>query len=328
MSTASSRAAARNSRLSRRRMRPAISSRSCSRVPVKIVIDSGLDPICRLPLGISVGPDGRGAMSAGDHARRAVHGSHGLIHGRSRLSVTLAAFMEVLDTTIVNVSLPHIAGSLSVSNDEATWALTSYLVANGIVLTISGCARPRHRAQALFLDLHRHVHCLSFGVRHLRPSCRNSWCFERCKASSAAACNRASRRSFSTFSAGKARRRVLPDRDRNDRRTVLGPTLGGYITDTYAWHWIFFINLPVGVIAVFCVCILVEDPRVAHKGIAAIRLIGLSLITLGIGCLQIVLDRGEDLDWFGSRFIRIMLPFWRSESLARSAGSYRRETDC
>ena len=127
------------------------------RVPVKIVIDSGLDPNIPLPLGISVVPtvtsDERGRRHGGARPDAAWKPAYNpwLI----AVAVTLAAFMEILDTTIVNVALPHIAGSLSSSSDEATWALTSYLVANGIVLTISGWLSDRVRPQALFHHLHR-----------------------------------------------------------------------------------------------------------------------------------------------------------------------------
>ena len=220
--------------------------------------------------------------------------------------VTLAAFMEILDTTIVNVALPHIAGSLSASNNEATWVLTSYLVANGIVLTISGWLSAVIGRKRYFLI------CLSmFTVCSLLCGIANSLpqliVF----------------RLLQGFFGGglqPGQQSIILDTFPPEKRggafgvtaiatvvsPVLGPTLGGFITDNYNWRWIFFANLPVGLIAVFFVSVLVEDPPWRTRISRRIDYIGLSLITLGIGCLQVMLDRGEDLDWFGSPFIRIM----------------------
>jgi MFS transporter, DHA2 family, multidrug resistance protein len=220
--------------------------------------------------------------------------------------VTLAAFMEILDTTIVNVALPHIAGSLSASNDEATWVLTSYLVANGIVLTISGWLGAVIGRKRYFLI------CLAmFTV-----------CSLLCGIANSLSQLIVFRLAQGFFGGGlqPGQQSIILDTFPPEKRgaafgvtaiatvvaPVLGPTLGGYITDTYNWRWIFFANLPVGLIAVFFVSVLVEDPPWHAKMSRYIDYIGLSLITLGIGCLQIMLDRGEDLDWFGSPFIRLM----------------------
>jgi MFS transporter, DHA2 family, multidrug resistance protein len=220
--------------------------------------------------------------------------------------VTLAAFMEILDTTIVNVALPHIAGSLSASNDEATWVLTSYLVANGIVLTISGWLSGVIGRKRYFLI------CLTmFTV-----------CSLLCGLAGSLAQLIVFRLAQGFFGGGlqPGQQSIILDTFPREKRSaafavtaiatvvapVLGPTLGGFITDTYDWRWIFFINLPVGLIAVFFVSVLVEDPPWHTRITRRIDYIGLSLITLGIGCLQVILDRGEDLDWFGSPFIRIM----------------------
>ena len=220
--------------------------------------------------------------------------------------VTLAAFMEILDTTIVNVALPHIAGSLSASNNEATWVLTSYLVANGIVLTISGWLSAVIGRKRYFLI------CLSmFTVCSLLCGIANSLS------------QLIVFRLLQGFFGGglqPGQQSIILDTFPPEKRggafgvtaiatvvsPVLGPTLGGFITDTYNWRWIFFANLPVGLIAVFFVSVLVEDPPWRTRISRRVDYIGLSLITLGIGCLQVMLDRGEDLDWFGSPFIRIM----------------------
>ncbi len=220
--------------------------------------------------------------------------------------VTLAAFMEILDTTIVNVALPHIAGSLSSSNDEATWALTSYLVANGIVLTISGwlgnllgrkryfviclgmftvcsflCGIASSLPQLIFFRLLQ-----GFFGGGLQPN-QQSIILDYFPPA----------RRGAAFGVTALATIVAP---------VLGPTLGGFITDSTSWRWIFFINVPVGILAVFLVSILVEDPPWAKRQARGIDAIGLGLIALGLGCLEVMMDRGEDADWFHSSFIFIM----------------------
>jgi len=218
--------------------------------------------------------------------------------------VTLAAFMEILDTTIVNVSLTHIAGSMSVSYDDATWSLTSYLVANGVVLTISGwLARVLGRRRYFLI-------CVAmFAVASAACGLSRNL-FELIVA-----------RTVQGFFGGglqPTQQAILLDTFGPAQRTrafgltavatvvapAIGPALGGWITDNYSWPWIFFINIPVGVLTFFAVMHLVEDPSWTRaRGLARIDVIGLSLITLGLGCLQIMMDRGEDDDWFGSNFI-------------------------
>jgi DHA2 family multidrug resistance protein len=223
------------------------------------------------------------------------------------ISVTLAAFMEILDTTIVNVALPHIAGELSVSNDEATWALTSYLVANGIVLTISGWLGDLLGRKRYFLI------CLGmFTV-----------CSFLCGIADSLAQLVVFRMMQGFFGGGLQpnQQSIILDSFPPAKRAaafgitaiatvvapILGPTLGGLITDNATWRWVFYINVPVGIFAVFINSILVEDPPwEKNKRSRGVDYIGLSLITIGLGCLQVVMDRGEDADWFASGFIDIM----------------------
>ena len=222
------------------------------------------------------------------------------------MTVTFAVFMEVLDTTIVNVALPHVAGSLSSSYDESTWVLTSYLVANGIVLPISAfLSRFFGRKRYFLLCIVMFTLC-SF----LCGISTQLWQLILC-------------RILQGFFGGglqPVQQSVLLDYfDKKDRgkafglssiaiivAPVIGPTLGGWITDNYSWRWIFFINIPVGILTALAIYQLLEDPpweRKADKGTLHIDYIGIGLITLGLGCLQVFLDRGEDADWFSSNFI-------------------------
>jgi MFS transporter, DHA2 family, multidrug resistance protein len=221
------------------------------------------------------------------------------------VAVTLAAFMEVLDTTIVNVALPHIAGTLSVSYDEATWALTSYLVANSIVLPISAFfARLLGRKRYFVICIFAFTACsflcgisenlgqlIIFRILQgffgggLQPNQQSIILDTFPPAQRGQA-----------FSLTAIATLVAP---------VLGPTIGGWITDSFSWRWVFFINIPVGLLTAFGVMSLVEDPPWAKKqSKASIDYIGISLIVLTFASFQIMLDRGEDEDWFSSGFIR------------------------
>jgi len=223
------------------------------------------------------------------------------------ITVTIAAFMEVLDTTIVNVSLPHIAGSLSSSYDEATWALTSYLVANGIVLTISGWLGDVFGRKRYFL-----ICIVMFTV-----------CSFLCGSSTSLGQLIVFRLLQGFFGGGLQpnQQSIILDTFPAEKRSaafgvtaiatvvapVLGPTLGGYITDQFSWRWVFFLNVPVGIIGAILVWILVEDPPwIKNRKSTSIDYIGLSLITLGLGCLEVMMDRGQDAGWFDSSFIRLM----------------------
>ncbi len=223
--------------------------------------------------------------------------------------VTLAAFMEVLDTTIVNVSLPYIAGDLSSSYDDATWTLTSYLAANGVVLTISGwLARVLGRKRYFMICIGMFTVC-SF-LCGISDNLDELIVF----------------RLLQGFFGGglqPTQQSIILDTFPPDRRSaafgltaiatvvapVLGPTLGGYITFDYSWRWVFFLNVPIGVFALFAVANLIEDPPWAKRQKAGLDVVGLSLIAIGIGCLQVMADRGEDDDWFSSSFIRVMSLF-------------------
>ena len=220
--------------------------------------------------------------------------------------VTVAAFMEVLDTTIVNVSLPHIAGNLSTSYDDATWALTSYLAANGIVLTISGwLGRVLGRKRYFMICIGMFTVC-SFlcGISESLPQL----IVFRLLQGFFGGGLQPNQQSIilDTFPPSKRSGAFAITAVATVVAPALGPTLGGYITDNFSWRWVFFINVPIGIGGLLAVAALVDDPPWAKKRPASIDVVGLSLITLGLGCLQVMMDRGEDDDWFGSSFIRIL----------------------
>jgi DHA2 family multidrug resistance protein len=218
--------------------------------------------------------------------------------------VTLAAFMEVLDTTIVNVALPHIAGTLSVSYDEATWALTSYLVANSIVLPISAFfGRIIGRKRYFVICIIAFTVC-SFlcGIASSLPQL----IVFRVAQGFFGGGLQPNQQSIilDTFPPAQRGRAFSLTAVATVVAPVLGPTLGGWITDSFSWRWVFFINVPVGILTAFGVIALVEDPPWLKKARVSIDYIGISLITLTFACFQIMLDRGEDEDWFSSPSIR------------------------
>jgi MFS transporter, DHA2 family, multidrug resistance protein len=225
-------------------------------------------------------------------------------------AVSLAAFMEVLDTSIANVALPHIAGGLAASNDESTWVLTSYLVSNAIVLPLSGWLVASLGRKRFFLICITFFTISSF-LCGIAPSLGFLLLFRVMQGA---------------FGGGlqPMAQSILGDSFAPEKRGLafslygitticapaIGPTLGGWITDNYSWRWIFYINVPVGIVALLLVSQLVEDPPYIARlkaRLSGFDFIGFSLLTLGVGALQIVLDKGQEDDWFGSHLITALV---------------------
>ncbi len=224
------------------------------------------------------------------------------------LVVTLATFMEVLDTSIANVSLPHIAGDLSVTQDESTWVLTSYLVSNAVILPISGWIATKVGRKRFYMSCVT-LFTISSFLCGVAPSL--GWLiFFRVM------------QGLGGGGLGPSEQAILADTFPPAKRGMafavygmavvlapaIGPTLGGFITDNFSWRWVFFINIPVGITSLFLSSRVVTDPphlALAKDRAGGIDYWGLSLIAVGLGALELVLDKGQEEDWFNSSFIVI-----------------------
>jgi|HubBroStandDraft_6_1064221.scaffolds.fasta_scaffold05865_2 DHA2 family multidrug resistance protein len=223
------------------------------------------------------------------------------------VTVMLATFMEVLDTSVANVSLPHIAGNLSASVDESTWVLTSYLVSNAIVLPLTGWFSTLFGRKKFYIGCVV-VFTISSFLCGLAPSLPMLVLFRVIQGAGGGGLQPISQAilvdSFPREKQGMAMAIygmgvvVAP---------TIGPTLGGWITDSFSWRWIFFLNVPIGIISVLMTSMLIVDPahlvRKTFKQGLRIDFIGLGLLSVGLGFAQIVLDKGQRDDWFGSPFI-------------------------
>ncbi len=248
------------------------------------------------------------------------------------LTVTLATFMEVLDTSIANVALPHIAGSLGASQDEATWVITSYLVANAIILPMSAYLTTFVGRKKFYMACVV-LFGLSSALCGLAPSLPLLIVFRLMQGAGGGGL-------------GPSEQAILADTFEPAKRgqafalyglavvaaPAIGPTLGGWITDNYDWRWIFFINVPIAVLSLFLTSRMVEDPphitaeveESKRKGLN-LDYFGFGLLALGFGSLEFVLDKGQEDDWFGSPLITLFtvvcvtslvaLVFWSLSSI-------------
>lgn len=222
-------------------------------------------------------------------------------------TVALAAFMEVLDTSIANVALPHIAGNLGASTDQGTWVLTSYLVSNAIILPIGGWASSVIGRRNFFMTCIVIFTISSFlcGIAPSLPILLICRVFQgigggglQPMAQAIMADSFEPKKRGQAFALYGLVAVLAPS---------VGPTIGGWITDNYSWRWIFYINIPVGVLALVLVSRLVQDPpwiKADRRNLFKLDYIGLGLLTVAMGGLQIMLDKGEENDWFASNFIR------------------------
>src|SRR6201991_314524 len=216
-------------------------------------------------------------------------------------TVALAAFMEVLDTSIANVALPHISGSLAASQDQGTWVLTSYLVSNAIVLPLGGWASSVIGRKNFFL-LCITIFTIASFLCGIAPSLPLLLLFRVLQGAGGGGLQPMAQAIMADSFEPKLRGLAF---SLYGLVAVLapsiGPTLGGWITDNYSWNWIFYINVPVGILAFFLTQRLVEDPpypKADRNNLYRIDYIGVSLLVVAMGALQITLDKGEENNWF------------------------------
>ena len=222
------------------------------------------------------------------------------------LAVTLATFMEVLDTSIANVALPHIAGSLSAGQDESTWVLTSYLVSNAIVLPLSGWLSSIVGRKNFYMGCVA-LFTISSFLCGLAPNLATLIICRILQGAGGGGLQPSEQAILAdTFPPAKRGMAFAVYGMAVVTAPAIGPTLGGWITDNFTWRWIFFINIPVGILSILLTSRLIQDPpyfRRRKLGETKIDYTGLGFVALGLGALQIVLDKGQREDWFESNFI-------------------------
>jgi DHA2 family multidrug resistance protein len=222
------------------------------------------------------------------------------------IAVMFGTFMEVLDTTVVNVSLPHIAATMSATIDEATWVLTSYLVANAIILPMTGwLATAFGRKRLLMMSVTGFT--VSSFLCGIAPNLPALIFFRILQGSTGGALQPLSQavllESFEPHERGKAMGFwglgivVAP---------IIGPVVGGWLTDSYSWRWVFYINLPVGIASIIMTKMFIFDPPYLRRDVDKVDYWGIGMLVVGIGALQYVLDRGQEVDWFANRSILIL----------------------
>jgi DHA2 family multidrug resistance protein len=222
------------------------------------------------------------------------------------IAVMSSAVMEVLDTSVVNVSLPHIAGNLSSTVDEATWVLTSYIVANAVILPITGWLANYFGRKKLLLTVVTGF-TISSLLCGLAPNLPLLIIFRVLQGTTGGGLQPISQAVLLEEFPGPERGKAMAFWAMGIiTAPILGPTLGGWITDTYSWRWVFYINLPVGIFSLLMISLFVVDPPYIQRGKLRLDVLGLGMLAVGMGALQVMLDKGQEEDWFGSDFIRIL----------------------
>ncbi len=219
------------------------------------------------------------------------------------IAVMASAVMEVLDTSVVNVSLPHIAGNLSATVDEATWVLTSYIVANAIILPMTGWLANYFGRKRLLLTVVTGF-TLSSVLCGLAPNLPLLILFRVLQGTTGGGLQPLSQAVLLE---------EFPARERGKAMgfwglgivaaPILGPTLGGWLTDAHSWRWVFYINIPVGIFSLVMIWLFVHDPHYIKRGALRVDAIGMGMLALGMGSLQVMLDKGQEEDWFASHMI-------------------------
>ena len=227
-------------------------------------------------------------------------------------TVTIATFMEALDSSIANVALPHIAGNLSATADEATWILTSYLVSNGIIIPLGAWASEVMGRKRFYMTCVA-LFTISSFLCGLAPSLGTLILFRVLQGAGGGGLQPSEQAILAdTFPPARLGMAFAIYGMAVVLAPSIGPTLGGWITDNYSWRWIFYINVPIGIMSLFLTNHFVKDPEYLTEQLEQQRrshhrpyidYIGIGLIALGIGCLQVVLDKGQEDDWFASHFI-------------------------
>jgi DHA2 family multidrug resistance protein len=223
------------------------------------------------------------------------------------ISVMAGTFMVVLDSTVVNVSLPHIAGSLSATVEESTWALTTYLAANAVILPITGWLANFFGRKRLLISAVTGFTAASF-MCGLAPSLHVLILWRALQGLTGGVMQPLSQAVLLE---------AFPPRERGKAMgfwglgivvaPIFGPVIGGWLTDQWSWRWVFYVNIPVGVVAVTLISLFIFDPPYIRRGSARIDYWGIGLLTVGVGALQIGLDRGQEKDWFSSGLITVLL---------------------
>ncbi len=225
------------------------------------------------------------------------------------IAVMSSAVMEVLDTSVVNVSLPHIAGSLSATVDEATWVLTSYIVANAIILPLTGWLANYVGRKRLLLTVVTGF-TLSSVLCGLAPNLPALIFFRVMQGTTGGGLQPLSQAVLLEEFPPEMRGTAMGFWGLGIvAAPILGPTLGGWITDHASWRWVFYINLPIGIASLILISMFVHDPSYITRGERRIDLWGIGMLAIGMGSLQVFLDKGQEDDWFASHAIVALFIF-------------------